>query len=38
MHEAARLATRRVSLPPASKRLDIENSETAPNRGMKILL
>src|SRR5918992_4689062 len=32
MHEPARLATTAVSLPAASERLDIENSETAPNR------
>jgi hypothetical protein len=30
MHEPARSATTAVSLPPASERLDIENSETAP--------
>ena len=36
MHEPARLATTTVSLPLASERLDIANSETAPNRGMKI--
>ena len=29
---AGRFATTAVSLPPASERLDIENSETAPNR------
>jgi hypothetical protein len=32
MHEPARLATTAVSLPLASERLDIESSETAPNR------
>jgi hypothetical protein len=38
MHEPARLATTAVSLPPASERLNVANSETAPNRGMKIML
>src|SRR5918992_2348294 len=32
MDEPARLATMAVSLPAASERLDIENSDTAPNR------
>src|SRR5687767_14157851 len=32
MNEPAGLATTAVSLPQASERLDIENSETAPNR------
>src|SRR5918992_3064139 len=35
MHEPARLAGTAVSLPPASERLDIENSETAPNRPLR---
>jgi hypothetical protein len=30
MHEPARLATTAVSLPPASERLNMANSETAP--------
>jgi hypothetical protein len=32
MHEPARFATTAVSLPPASERLNIANSGTAPNR------
>src|SRR5919109_4572929 len=32
MHEPARLAKTTVWLPPASERLDIENSDTAPSR------